>query len=277
MKIGIIGLGFVGEAMYNSFKQLDNINISVYDKYKYGCGIGKFEDIIDSELLFLALPTTYNTKEEKYDKEGIYETFEKLSNNNFNGVIILKSTVEPGTIDNLSDLYNIKNIVHNPEFLTARTAARDFHYQKHIVLGKGKYCSLNNYNKVIHFYDTYYNKDKNIIISSCDAIEAESMKIFCNSFYAVKVQFFNEIYLLCNKLNISYNNVISLMLKNGWISPNHIQVPGPDGNLSYGGACFPKDTNALKSVLLNYNLPAAVITATINERESMRDDNDNVI
>ena len=63
------------------------------------------------------------------------------------------------------------------------------------------------------------------------------------------------------------------MLKNNWINPMHTKVPGTDGKLSYGGYCFPKDTNALCSYLENKQLPNSVLKSTIDERNFMRDDN----
>ena len=87
----------------------------------------------------------------------------------------------------------------------------------------------------------------------------------------------NEFYLLCQKMDIDYDTVKNMMLKNGWINPNHTNVPGPDGQLSYGGLCFPKDTNALCEMMKKKNVPNSVLSATIQERNSMREDNDNII
>jgi UDP-glucose 6-dehydrogenase len=62
------------------------------------------------------------------------------------------------------------------------------------------------------------------------------------------------------------------MLKNQWINPMHTNVPGPDGNISYGGLCFPKDTKALNSYMKKYNSDNKVLQSSIDERDSMRDD-----
>ena len=97
------------------------------------------------------------------------------------------------------------------------------------------------------------------------------MKIFCNSFYASKIQLFNEYYLLCQSNGSDFDTIRKLMLKNNWINEMHTDVPGPDGNLSYGGACFPKDTNALCQYMKNQNTPHQVIEHVISERNEMRD------
>ena len=98
------------------------------------------------------------------------------------------------------------------------------------------------------------------------------MKLFCNNFYAVKIQFFNELYLLCQKINCDFETVKNLMLHNDWINPMHTQVPGSDGQLSYGGLCSPKDTQALLSLMKRNNSPNLVLESCIDERNKMRID-----
>lgn len=97
------------------------------------------------------------------------------------------------------------------------------------------------------------------------------MKIFCNSFYAIKVQFFTELYLLTKNNNSNYNKILEMMLKNNWINAMHTSIPGPDGLISYGGACLPKDTNALNKYMEKQNSPNAIISNCIKERNKMRD------
>jgi UDPglucose 6-dehydrogenase len=268
--VSIIGLGFVGSAMYKSFELKGVKNLYGYDKYKNG-GIGSFDECLNSKICFLALPTPFSYEKSEYDKTAIESVCKDLEKNNYNGLVVLKSTVEPETTGKLSLEYNLK-IVHNPEFLTARTAFDDFHTQDHIVLGKGKNCSYDNLHILKKFYKKYYPL---AVISLCNSIESESMKSFVNCFYSVKIQFFNELYLLCQKNNSDYNKVKELMLKNGWINHMHTNVPGPDGKLSYGGLCFPKDTNALLKYMTEKDTPSQVLNAVINERNEMREDHDN--
>jgi UDPglucose 6-dehydrogenase len=270
MKVGIIGLGFVGNSMLESFKLL-NIQVSGYDKFKEG-GIGTFEEMLNQDILFLALPTPYSEVLKKYNYGPIEETLKLLKENNYQGICVLKSTVQPKITYNLEEKYGLP-LIHNPEFLTARTAFEDFHNQKHIVLGSGKLVLEEQYNLVKNFYQLYY---PNAEISECTSLESESMKIFCNSFYAVKVQFFTELYCLCQKNNSDYNKIKDMMLKNNWINPMHTTIPGPDGNISYGGLCFPKDTNALQKYMEELNSPNLVLSGCIIERNQMREDHDNI-
>lgn len=251
--VAIVGLGFVGGAMFKSFTA-KGINVYGYDKYKnngntlIGC--------LDHDIIFLALPTLFCKETNTYDKSAIYEVVKFLKEHEYSGSIVLKSTVEPGTCKSLG-------IIHNPEFLTARTAFEDFHNQKHIVIGGEKI------DKVVKFYESYYS---DAIITKCSSTESECVKIFCNSFYSVKVQFFTELYSLCNKIDCDYDIIKNIMIKNNWINPMHTQIPGPDGQISYGGACFPKDTNALCSFMKLNDSIHSVLESTIKERNILRDD-----
>ena len=124
------------------------------------------------------------------------------------------------------------------------------------------------------FYEKYY---PDADISLCTSLESESMKIYVNCFYATKVQFFTEVYLTCKKNGSDYNVVKDIMLKNGWINPMHTTVPGPDGKISYGGLCFPKDTNALNKYMETLDVPNKVLHGVIEERNELRNDHENVI
>jgi UDPglucose 6-dehydrogenase len=265
MRVSVVGVGFVGGAVYKVFKE-KGVNIVCYDKYKQ---TDTFTQCLESDIMFMCLPTLYDDNNNQYNTSAIHETCEQLNNFMYNGVVIIKSTVEPEFTLQLSNTYKRLKIIHNPEFLTARTALDDFRNQTHIVLGATDNLTNSDVMFVKTFYETHF---PNAIISICSSTESESMKIFANSFYAVKIQFFNELYLTCQKNNANYNNILQLMLKNGWINEMHTTIPGHDGQLSYGGACFPKDTKALLSYMKKNEVACNVLNATIMERELMRDD-----
>lgn len=275
MKVCIIGMGFVGGAMYDCFKQQKmspGVDLFGYDKYQQERGTGNLEDVMKCNIAFLALPTQYSSADGKYDKSAINETCDKLFEMDFKGAVVIKSTVEPGTTKSLSEKYPSLSFIHNPEFLTARTALHDFINQKHIILGRGKNCTNDNYNSVLIFYKTHFPRS---LVSLADSLESESMKIFSNSFYAMKVQIFTEFYAVCKRTKCDFSRIVEMMINNGWINPMHTKVPGPDGKISYGGLCFPKDTNALMMYMKENASPCGVLEATIEERNSMRHDNDN--
>jgi UDPglucose 6-dehydrogenase len=269
MIIGIIGLGFVGGAIYRSFKD-KGINVLGYDIKKE---LDSFNDCLLSDILFLCLPTQFDISIKSYDKSIIVDVLNDLNNNKYSGLVVIKSTIEPTTTDNLQSQFPLLKLFHNPEFLSAATAYEDFHNQSHIVLGKSNNTSDDDLKVLEKFYHKYY---PNANISLCSSTESESMKIYLNCFYSVKIQFFNELYLLCDKTKTNYNNVLDLMLKNNWINPMHTKVPGTDGILSYGGYCFPKDTNALLHFMKSMDSPCQVLEATIIERNIMREDSLNI-
>tara|TARA_R100001163_G_C5068494_1_gene208948 strand:+ start:18503 stop:19327 length:825 start_codon:yes stop_codon:yes gene_type:complete len=270
IRIGIAGVGFVGDAIAHTFGNSphnENIDLILYDKFKNG-GIGNIKSLLDTDFIYFALPTLFNKETNNYDLSAINEVCEFLSQNQYKNPILIKSTVQPGCTEELAHRWKL-NMIHNPEFLTARTAREDFANQSHIVLGYTKIVSFQQMDDITNFYKLHFN---NAEISTCKSTESESMKIFVNSFYAIKVQAFNEFYALAKKQGSDFNIITKMMLKNGWINPMHTTVPGPDGKLSYGGACFPKDTQALLATMEAYNTPCEVLKATVKERNSMRDD-----
>jgi UDPglucose 6-dehydrogenase len=196
----------------------------------------------------------------------INSTIERLNESNYQGIIIIKSTVLPNYCSDQNDKYPNLKIINNPEFLSARTAVEDFKNQKHIILGYTNQ-SKNDIEMVKIFYQTEFPL---ATLSITNSFESALTKIACNSFYATKIQYFTEIYLLCQKMNLSYENVKNMMLKNEWINPMHTTVPGPDNNISFGGACFPKDISSFNQYLEDLNLPHDVINATIIERNELR-------
>tara|TARA_A200000159_G_C7337219_1_gene345596 strand:- start:604 stop:1413 length:810 start_codon:yes stop_codon:yes gene_type:complete len=265
MKIGQIGFGFVGGALHRSLlkKKIDTV---IYDKYQK---IGSIDDLLDTEVIFMCLPTPF-VEGHGFDLSAINENLKQLQKLNYEGLIVIKSTVEPGITSMLSAQFDKLTLCHNPEFLTARSADEDFHNQTHMVFGhvKGDAKSEGSTLKLGEFFKSKYPSAQ---LSICNSEESETMKLFCNNFYAIKVQIFNEFYFLCQKRGIDFDEVKGMMLKNEWINPMHTNVPGPDGQPSYGGACFPKDTNALNHFMRTAGSPNQILDACIKERDSMRD------
>lgn len=131
MLIAVVGLGFVGSAVFKSF-QLKGLEVVGYDKFKNS---DTFESCLKADIMFLCLPTLFSEELNQYDLSSVHEVCGKLCTSEYQGCVVLKSTVEPETTKKLSEKYNNLSFVHNPEFLTARTAFEDFHNQKHIILG----------------------------------------------------------------------------------------------------------------------------------------------
>jgi len=268
-KIGIIGVGFVGNAIKTVFEEKGH-ELICYDKFKKYQPIN---NILTADFIYLCLPTPYNNISETFDYTSLLDSCFFLSENNYSKIILIKSTIETGITNILCEKYPNLQFIHNPEFLSCNTAVNDFKNQKHIVLGKSNNCNFENIKVIYNFYNSNFDNCK---ISFCLSNESESMKLFLNSFYSVKIQFFNELYDFCKKKNLDFENIRKLMLNNNWINPMHTLVPGIDGNLSYGGNCFPKDTNALLSLMKNCSSHHSILKSTINERNSMRQDKQNI-
>lgn len=265
MIVAQIGNGFVGSALHKSFK-INGVKTKIYDKFQE---IGSIEDVLDSDILFLCLPTPF-VKNKGFDLSAIEENLSLLKASGYDGICVIKSTVEIGTTKSLSSKYGL-NIAHNPEFLTERTAFQDFHSQDHIVLGKTSDSSL--FDSLVLFYKDLYPKAR---VSICSSGESEAMKIFRNCFYAQKVMIFNEFYFLSNKLGLDYNSIRDLMLCD-WLEEMHTIVPGPDGGVGYSGHCFPKDTEALLLQMKKNNSIHEVLGAAVSERNKIRPDMVNII
>jgi UDPglucose 6-dehydrogenase len=214
---------------------------------------------MEADIIFICLPTLLGDK--GYNLESFNEVLKFYDNSLYKGDIVIKSTCLPTTCSNFQKEYINLNICHNPEFLSAATAYEDFNNQKHIVIGGYS-------DKLINLYKTYFPNSE---ISIMTTNESESLKIFANSFYAVKIQFFNELYDMCEKIeNCNYNTIIKGIIKNGWVNESHTNVPGSDGKLSFGGACFPKDTRSLLYFLKYNNIKSSVLDATVKENIEMR-------
>ena len=275
LKIGIIGLGFVGSAVQASLIKNKDLyqGIFVYDKYKLDHNTkNAFYAILETDIVFICVPTLYDENINSFNMNELDEVISELNKQKYKGIILIKSTLLPNYCSITNDLYPSLKIIHNPEFLSAKTAVDDFEKQTHIVLGHTEYSAL-CVNKIKLFYEEMFSARKhNLIFSISNSKIAGLMKLSCNSFYATKIQFFTELYTLCEKMGISYEEMKSMMLKNNWINPQHTDVPGHDNNISFGGACFPKDISALNKYMAFHNVPNAVINAAITERNEMRKD-----
>jgi UDP-glucose 6-dehydrogenase len=195
-------------------------------------------------------------------------TLALLAEKHYKGIILIKSTVLPDYCAEKNTIYPQLRVIHNPEFLSASTAVEDFANQVQIILG---YTSQSQacVNNISEFYGKLF---PSAILSVTTSTVAGLAKLACNSFYATKVQFFTDLFFLCEKKQIEFNEVKKLMLNNQWIHERHTTVPGPDGRVSFGGACLPKDISALNQYMIQKKSPNNVLDAVINERNSMRND-----
>tara|TARA_Y200000002_G_scaffold150198_2_gene124175 strand:- start:40460 stop:41260 length:801 start_codon:yes stop_codon:yes gene_type:complete len=229
--IGIIGNGFVGEAQAFAFSPVCNIKIYDVDPLK---STHTLNETHDSDFVFICVPTPMYP-DGNQNLEFVKEVFKYA---NEKPIYILKSTVLPGTTDKLDKNYSQLKIVFSPEFLTERTSKLDMLTQNRIILGGEK--SLTS--QVRKIYELRF-KNKNII--ETDAKTSELVKYMNNAFFATKVSIMNEFKQISDKIGVDWNKALDGFASDGRIGDSHLNVPGHDGKLGYGGKCFPKDVSAL--------------------------------
>ena len=258
MKIGIIGQGFVGNAVYNKFKNFfDVLTYDITDLCNSSINLIKK----DCKVVFICVPTPMNL-DGSCDisiVESVVSVFSEIND----VILINKSTVIPGTTDYLNKTFKNVSIVFNPEFLTERNAVLDYENQERIILGGPRPATT----ILKNIFSKVFPKARVIKTGSK---HAEMIKYFTNSFLATKVSFANEIYEICSKLNLDYDKVIEYSLYDKRIGNSHLNVPGPDGDFGFGGHCFPKDLSALIKLSEDLGTTNNVLKSVINTNNKIR-------
>ncbi len=257
-KLGIIGQGFVGNAIYQKFKNY--YEVLTYDLDKSKCNSTFDEVDRKCKTIFVCLPTPMN-KDGSCNVSIVEKVLSELNNKRQHDVVI-KSTIPPGTTKKWNLEYNNLSIVFNPEFLTEANAVKDFENQNRIILGGPRPTTT----KIKRIYTKVFS---DIHIIKTGSTHAEMVKYVTNTFLATKVSFANEIYQITRELNLDYDKVIEYAMFDERLGKSHWSVPGPDGDFGYGGHCFPKDLGALISVAKELNIDPKIL-------ESVRDKNDEI-
>ncbi len=232
-KIGIIGQGFVGNAVYQKFKNFYDIKTFDIDSAK--CN-SSHSDVLNCEFIFLCLPTPMN-KDGSCNVDLIESELNKIKTSTKLEGVIIKSTVEPGSTERWNRMFDF-NIVFNPEFLTERNAVNDYENQNRIIIG-GPRPTTSSLKAV---FAKVFPKAH---IIKTGSTHAEMIKYLTNCFLATKVSFANEMYELCKKLDLDYDKVVEYAILDDRLGNSHWAVPGPDGDFGFGGHCFPKDLSAI--------------------------------
>ena len=237
MKIGIIGNGFVGNSIAFGFSPTHEIRIHDKDPKRT---LNTIEEVLECDFIFVAVPTPMNRDGSislKVVEKALQEISEKNTKNN---IIILKSTMVPGSTNNFIKQFPKLNIVFNPEFLTERTAKLDFLTQARIVLGGSKRLTK----RVAKIFEERF---MHTYIIETDTITAEMIKYMNNIFFASKVAIMNEMKMMCDAIGANWKQALAGFAADQRIGDSHLNVPGPDGKMGFGGSCFPKDINAFIS------------------------------
>jgi nucleotide sugar dehydrogenase len=259
-KVGVIGNGFVGEAISFAFSSVSEMHVYDTDPLK---SLDDLESVHSCDFVFICVPTPM-FQDGSQDLSYVEGVFKKATSK---PVYILKSTVLPGTTDQLSKKYSNIKIIFSPEFLTERTAKLDMLTQSRIILGG----ELSLTEKAKTLFNQRF-KIKNII--QTDSKTAELTKYMNNTFFATKVSIMNEFKLLCDKIGANWQDALRGFVSDGRIGDSHLNVPGHDGKLGYGGTCFPKDVNALLSFSKKHEIELNTIKGGWNTNLKVRVEKD---
>ena len=274
MKIGIVGQGYVGTAVRTVFEK--HYKCNTFD-IKQECNCNTLGELVnDSDIIFICVPTPMN-KDRSCNTDIVEDVISDINdavhidrlnhNPKTDKIVVIKSTVPPGTTDRLNKENNNITVIFNPEFLTEANFIDDFKNQNRIIIGGKRPATT----KLRQIYSLVF---PNVPIIKTGSITAEMVKYFTNTFLATKVSFANEMNLICDKLGIDYDKVVEYSIYDERLGKSHWAVPGPDGHYGFGGSCFPKDINALIKVAENVDIPPNILSAAWDTNTLVRPEQD---
>ena len=276
--ISIVGQGFVGNAVNQGMKHA--YRIETYDKFcPEKSTVSHLGDLVEkTDFVFVCVPTPMR-KDGSCDISIVEDVVGQLADCYKNiktdnkPVIVVKSTVPPGTSGYLNCKYQHVDVGFNPEFLREASPVDDFLNQTRIVLGGTPYS--------LEVMERIYSKAyPEIPILKTDTASAELVKYVTNCFLAMKVSFANEIYQFCDKMKIDYDEVIDIVKRDERLGDSHWMVPGPmpdhNGDLKPGfsGSCFVKDINALIHQMKSLDIDPKVLLGAWNKNLEVRPERD---
>jgi UDPglucose 6-dehydrogenase len=227
--IAVMGVGWVGGALARWFEDAGR-RVVRYDPPK---GMDDAEGLAVSDVVFVCLPTPFDEKAGGFDLSTVRAGVASIPGNK---AVVIKSTVVPGTTDELQRAHPEHAILFNPEFLRQATADADLRAPDRQLVG---------------YTDESRGAAEDILallpkapfVRTMRAAEAEAVKYFGNCFLATKVVFANQFYDVCARLGIDYDDVMAAAAADPRIGASHLKVL-QDGYRGYGGSCFPKDMRA---------------------------------
>lgn len=284
--LGVVGQGFVGNAFREGMK--DKFTIETYDKYVHDRSTcSSIDELVEkSDVIFVSVPTPMR-KTGECDTSivesvlcELYSAVKRLQS----GVtldVVIRSTVPPGTTERLNKEYSsYLNVIFNPEFLTEVNAIDDFKNQNRIILGyeKAYYDAVDIGNSPgrCNVYNVYAYAFPGIDIITLYSTEAEMVKYTTNVFLATKVSLANELWQVCQAVGVDYDVMIDAAKLDKRLGQSHWMVPGlpqvhdPVRRHGFGGSCFVKDLNALKSLAKSLDVDPKIMEAVWQKNLEIR-------
>jgi len=269
MKIGIVGNGFVGSSVAYGFSAQTGCDaeIRIYDKCEKKSTHSLYEVVNESDFVFVSVPTPSNS-DDSINLDIVHDIFSKMNdiNNRQDNVILLRSTVTPGTTRDIKSRCPNLRIVFNPEFLTERSAKFDFINQSRFILGGEPEDTI----KVAELLKKRFGFAIPVLQSNYET--AEMIKYMNNCFFATKVTFLNEMRQIADVSGVDWDYATEGFVRDGRVGHSHLSVPGPDGHFGFGGSCFPKDIRAMISYAKRKGIDPKVLNSVWEKNLEVRKD-----
>lgn len=242
LNVGVVGLGYVGTAIQYAHRALhEEVLTYDIDESKHPNCETLLELVNKADLIYVCVPTPMKVNGE-CDIGIVEQVVSDIAQSNTRKIIVIKSTVVPGTTERLQIHYPIHDIFFCPEFLTEANFMDDYLNQDVMLLGISRNSQRTLAESVLKEQLAVSRVKYSSIV---DATTAEFYKYVANIFLATKVSFANEMETVAGEIGVNWNDIIDIVGNDERLGRSHWKVPGPDGHRGFGGTCFPKDINGL--------------------------------